>query len=1308
ELGEIEAQLVAMRAVDSAIVLVRQDSVDNKMLAAFLSVTPGHDLEIGDLRVQLASKLPDYMVPSRFVVVEHFPLMPNGKIDRQALLALESTTDSFRAALSQPYLAPISATEQNLVELWESLLQIDPIGIDDHFIELGWSSLLAIQAIARLTTAHAIELSFQEFSLAGTIRSLAKILDQKILTGATDTLGPIKPVSRDRDFLPISFPQEQICFMQALSPNLLAYQTQVHLRFRGPVNVPALEASCREIINRHEIFRTSFHQFDGQYLQHIHEQGIVSFEIISLLDLSAEDREGAMQASSFEHVHCPFDITQLPLIRWVLYELGEQEFVLLQWEHHLVHDGWSLNFVLIKELLVLYRAFAHEQPSPLPPMPLQFADFGSWQRQWMKSAIAQQQLEYWVQKLADAPNLLPLPTDYPRPAVQAFRGTVHRYQLPDSLCQRLSEFTQQKQFTLFVVMLSAYFLLMHRYAQVDDICVGSGFANRHRQELENLIGMVVNTVVLRGNLAGNPTVTAFLEQIRDVVAEASSNQSIPLDKVVETLNPERNLSYSPLHQVLFSFHDSALPNLSIDDTQAKLIIPIANGSAKYDINIIVIPESKRHLCGIEMVWEFNTDLFEPSTIERMHRNYETLLAGVIASPDVPINTLPIVTQSERQQMLVEWNQTKLDYPKNSSIHGLFEAQVNKTPNSIAVSDGEQSLTYRELNDRANQLACYLQSLGLETESRIGICIERSPDLIVGFLAILKAGGAYVPLDLSYPEQRLAHMVQDADIHYLLCRHSDNTRLGFYSGQRIYLEDIPDDIEELSRLPIITGSHLAYVNFTSGSTGRPKGVAVNHRGVVRLVINPNYVVIEEDDIFLQLAHVSFDLATFEIWGALLNGAKLILYPDFLPDLDRLAHILQREAVTILWLTTGLFDIVVEKNLAALASVKKLLAGGDVLSPIRARQLLDKYPNCTLINGYGPTENTTFTCCYSIPHSFDSSRSLPIGRPISNTQVYVLDKSLEPVPVGVPGELFVGGDGLARGYLNRPELTTQSWLISPFNPTERLYRTGDIVRYLSDGNLEFIGRWDRQVKIRGFRIELDEVEAQMMAMPGCEAAIAVVQENSMGDKRLLAYAIPSKETVLNTASVKEYLAAKLPDYMIPSAVLSLEAFPLTSSGKVDRKALPTPDFSAQTENYLSPSTSTERALVEIWQSVLGLSKVGIKDNFFTLGGHSLLALKAIARIQKALQIEIPLRLLFEAPTISELATQIDQQFQQSQLASIPILDRAQTLPLSFAQQRIWFLNRLEGSSEAYLMTAVWQLTGYLDVAALESSLGQLFTR
>ncbi|MEM1368005.1 MAG: amino acid adenylation domain-containing protein [Cyanobacteria bacterium P01_H01_bin.15] len=1259
EIGEIEAHLSSITGIKNALVMV-QDSPNDKRLVAYIA--SDIDLVVANLRNQLKSNLPDYMVPSGFVVVKEFPLTANGKVDRNALLALQPVADSFRAALSHPFVAPVSPTEAALTEIWESLLQVNPIGIDDHFIELGGNSLLAIQMIARTSSSQGIDLTFKEFSDAGTIRSLATVVDQKQLSGPVDQLGPIQRVDRDRDILPISFPQEQVCFMQALSPNILAYQTQVHIRFRGALDVAVLQASCQEIINRHEIFRTTFHLIEGQYGQRIHDNGIVSFEFVSLLDLPQEEREAAMQTSSWQNVHHPFDITQLPLIRWVLYKLGDHEHVLLQWEHHLVHDGWSLNFVLLKELFILYRAFSEGQPSPLPLMPLQFADFGSWQRQWMNSAIAQKQLEYWVQQLADAPNLLPLPTDYPRPAVQAFRGAINRYQLPDSLCKQLSQFTQQKQFTLFVVMVSAYYLLMHRYAQVDDICLGSGFANRQQEDLENLIGMVVNTVILRSNLSKNPTVTAFLEQVRDVVVEASSNQSLPLDKIVEALNPERNLSYSPLAQVVFSFHDSAFPDLSIDNTQVKLIAPIANGSAKYDINIIVIPESQRDLCGIEMVWEYNTDLFEPSTIDRMHRHYETLLAGVITSLDAPINTLPIVTLSERQQLLVDWNQTKTDYPKDDSIHKLFEAQVNKTPNAIAVVDGEQLLTYHELNDRANQLAHYLLLLGLETESRIGICLERSLDLIIGFLAILKAGGAYVPLDLSYPEQRLAHMVQDADIHCLLCRRVGHSRLGFYSGQRIYFEDIPDDIERLSQLPHITGSHLAYVNFTSGSTGMPKGVAVNHRGVVRLVINPNYVSIEEHDVFLQLAPVSFDAATFEIWGALLNGAKLILYPEPLPDLEQLGCILQREAVTILWLTAGLFDVVVEKNLGALASVKQLLAGGDVLSPLRVRQLLDTYPNCTLINGYGPTENTTFTCCYQIPHSFDPSRSLPIGRPIANTQVYVLDHDLEPVPVGVHGELFIGGDGLARGYLNRPELTAQSWLTSPFNPTERLYRTGDIVRYLADGNLEFIGRRDRQVKIRGFRIELGEIEAQLNSIPGCEAAIAVVQENSLGNKRLIAYGIPSKETALDIAAVKEYLVSKLPDYMIPSAVVSLEAFPLTPSGKIDRKALPIPEFLPE-ERAVAPRDQLEEELVTIWQQVLGIESIGIRDDFFELGGHSLLAIKLFSEIEKKWHRALPLATLFQARTISELATVIRERQYQEHPCLIPIETQGSRPPLFF---------------------------------------------
>ncbi len=928
--------------------------------------------------------------------------------------------------------------------------------------------------------------------------------------------------------------------------------------------------------------------------------------------IPASDLEMPLSSWLAQAAQQPFDLEVGPLLRVTLVRINDETSVLALTIHHIISDGWSMG-VFVRELTSLYDAYQQGKPSPLPPLPLQYADYTLWQRQWLQGEILESQLSYWRRQLAGAPALLDLPTDHPRPAVQTFRGRTYTMTLPLDLSQRINALAQQQGGTLFMILLTAFQVLLYRYSGQPDIVVGTPIANRQRAELEALIGFFTNTLALRVQISDLDSVKDLLHKVRRVVLESYAHQDTPFEQVVEALQPERSLAHSPLVQVMFVLQNATVTSLQLAEaTLTSLAAEMV--TAKFDLTLWMEETAQ----GLAASWEYNSDLFEADTIARMAGHFETLLRGMVEDSSQPVAMLSMLSETERRQLLVEWNDTATDYPSQRCIHQLFEAQVEQTPDAIAVIFDEARLSYRELNTRANQLAHHLQTLGVGSETLVGLCVERSEEMVVGLLGILKAGGAYAPLDPSYPPQRLQFMLADTQTPVLLTQERLLAALPEHEAQVVCLDRDWPAIAQSSPENLdsdVLPDNLAYVNYTSGSTGTPKGVCITQRAVVRLVINPNYVSIRDRDIFLQLAPISFDAATFEIWGALLNGAKLVLYPEPLPTLDTLASILQQEAVSILWLTAGLFHLVVEQRVEALSSVKQLLAGGDVLSPQHIQKALSALPDCTLINGYGPTENTTFTCCHTISPGIAANRSIPIGRPINNTQVYVLDSLLQPVPIGIPGELYVGGDGLARGYLNRPDLTKQSWVSNPFNPEERLYRTGDIVRYLPDGNIEFLSRRDFQVKIRGFRIELSEIESVLSSHEQVQQCIVVVREDVPGAKRLAAYVVGNHD--LDIPALKADLKQQLPDYMAPSVVMSLAALPLTPNGKVDRRALPEPDplQMGLGENFVPPQTPSEQILANIWEEVLRIEQVGIHNNFFELGGDSILSIQIVARAHQS---------------------------------------------------------------------------------------------
>lgn len=914
---------------------------------------------------------------------------------------------------------------------------------------------------------------------------------------------------------PTSFAQQRLWFLDQLAPGTCFYNVPLTLRLIGTIDQDALTKSFNEVVRRHEALRTTFAWMDGQPVQVISPYRDVSLPWVDLRSSPTVERSAELHRLLNEAMQRSFDLSQGPLLQLMLIQLSETEWVLLLNFHHIVFDEWSSG-VFIQELGALYTAFKQDQPSPLSDLPIQYADFAHWQREWLQGDRLETQLTYWRQQLNQV-SVLDLPTDRPRPPVQSYRGTTQQLELPQALMEALEALSQQAGVTLFMTLLAAFQTLLHRYTGQDDIAVGSPIANRNRSELEGLIGFFVNSLVLRTDLSGDPTFRDLLNRVRSVALAAYAHQDVPFEKLVEELHPERHLSRNPLFQVVFALQNAPMKQLELPGLTLRSS-NFETTTTRFDLELYLWECSEdfrslwgdgwNHATGLRGVMVYNTDLFDPATIVRLLESFQTLLEGIAANPDQRLSELPLLTAPQQQQLLTEWNQTQRDYPHDRGIHQLFEAQVERSPDAIAVQFGSKSFTYRELNNGSNQLANYLQTLGIGAGARVGICIERSVEMIAGLLGILKVGGAYVTLDPSYPIDRLRWMMQDADISVLLTQHQWLDRLGEVAVVCVCLDRDWEAIAQASETNPITqttADDLAYVVYTSGSTGTPKGVAVTHRAVNRLVCNPNYIQWGTSDRVAQVSNISFDAATFEIWGALLNGAQLV-------GIDReislsplsFAAQLQQQQISVLFLTTALFNQMAQEVPAAFSDLRYLLFGGEAVDPHQVRTVLKRGAPQHLLHMYGPTESTTFASWYEVQTIADDDRSIPIGRPIANTQIYLLDSYLKPVPIGVTGELHIGGDGLAQGYLNRPNLTVEKFIPNPFKgngergptpdcplstPSPLLYKTGDLARYRADGNIEFLGRRDDQVKLRGFRIELGEIETVLSQHPSVQAAIGV---------------------------------------------------------------------------------------------------------------------------------------------------------------------------------------------------------------------------
>jgi amino acid adenylation domain-containing protein/non-ribosomal peptide synthase protein (TIGR01720 family) len=1277
ELGEIEAVLRQHPSVHEAVVLGREDAPGAVRLVAYIisnderrTINDENNISSfiadrssfqAELRAFLQGKLPDHMLPAAFVFLETWPLTPNGKVDRRALPA----PDRDRAAPESVFVAPRTPVEGVLAGIWAELLGQNQIGVHDNFFALGGHSLLATQVLARLRAAFQIELGLHSLFEAPTIAGLARQIEQALKAEQGLHEPPIATVVRD-GVLPLSFAQQRLWFLDQLEPGSPTYNMPAAVRLSGALDTAALESSLNAIVGRHEVLRTTFTTVEGQPSQLIAPILAIRLSIVNLEGMPAAERELEAQRLAADEARLPFDLAHGPLLRATLLRLDVEEHVLLLTMHHIISDGWSIG-VLMRELAALYSAgLAGRQPA-LPILPIQYADYAHWQRAWLQGQVLDTQLAYWKQQLAGAPALLELPTDRPRPPVQTFQGAHQAITLPQPLTAAIKKLSQREGVTPFMTLLAAFQTMLYRYTGQTDLVVGTPIANRTRTQTEPLIGFFVNTLVLRASLSRSLTFQELLGRVRRICLDAYAHQDLPFEHLVAALDLDRSLSYAPLFQVLFALQNAPMATIDLPGLRLSPVA-VESGTAKCDLALLM-EETEQGFLG---VIEYNTDLFDAATIARMLGHFQAVLAGVVADPAQPLADVPLLTTAEREQILLTWNDIRAPYPGDTLIHQVLEDHAVRTPNAVAVSFEDQQVTYAELNRRANQLARHLRARGVGPEVLVGICMERSPEMLVAVIGTLKAGGAYLPLDPAYPWERLAFMLKDSQAALLLTQQRLATGLPPHAAQVVCVDaDWPAIAQEDAANParVATVDNLAYVIYTSGSTGQPKGVQITHRGLCNLAeAQAQAFDVRPDSRVLQFAAFSFDASVAEVFATFWRGATLCLArPESLLAGPALIQLIRELAITIVTLPPSALSILPADAFPALRTV---VSAGESCS---AHIVACWAPGRRFINAYGPTEATV---CATLGECTADGLRPSIGRPIANVQLYLLDQHLQPVPIGVPGELYIGGVGLARGYLNHPELTAERFVPNPFGTSneergtmsrdnsassfiihrssfgDRLYRTGDLARYRPDGTIEYLGRNDRQVKLRGFRVELGEIEALLDQHPGVRESMVLAREDGPSGRWLVAYVVPNGERgTMNDesdgssfiahrssfqAELRDFLKERLPGYMLPAAFVFLETWPLMPNGKVDRRALPAPDRdrAAPESAFVAPRTPAEEILAAIWAQVLGVAQVGIHDNFFACGGDSILSIQIVAKANAA-GLRITPKQLFEYQTIAALA-------------------------------------------------------------------------
>ncbi|HET9366280.1 MAG TPA: amino acid adenylation domain-containing protein, partial [Candidatus Angelobacter sp.] len=1246
ELAEITARLQEHPAVAEAVVVAREDTPGEKRLVAYYIMDASNDplkprlVEglVSELHDWLEAKLPEYMVPALYVRMDRMPLTANGKLDRKSL-----PVPGADAYVAQAYEAPQGETEMMLAEVWAELLKIKQVGRNDNFFALGGHSLIAARVATRIRQKLGVAIALGDMFAHPVLADLAHSLK-----GAEQAeLPAIVPAERGHR-LPLSFAQQRLWFLAQIKDASGAYHIPMGLHLKGELDVGALRRALDWIVVRHEALRTTFVSIDGEPWQHIASAAEGRFYLVEHDLRLYRNSNAELHRLIGEEANASFDLEKGPLIRGRLIRQSEDEYTLLITMHHIVSDGWSMS-VFRNELSQLYSAFRSNKEDPLPELAIQYADYAIWERQWLEGAVLQQQGEYWKKALQDAPALLELPTDHARPAQQDYSGGSEKLVLERGLTEELKRLSWRQETTLYMTLLAGWAALLSRLSGQTEVVIGTPVANRERAEIEGLIGFFVNTLALRVDVGGGVAVKELLKRVKEVAVGGQQNHNLPFEQIVEIVRPERSLAHHPLFQVTLGWQNMPEETIVLPGVEARLLESISYQPAKFDLTLD-LREADGTIIG---KLEYATALFESNTIKRYVGYFRRLLEGMVAEESEVVGRLDLLSEKEQEQVLHRWNDTEVQYPSNKLVHELFAEQVELTPEAPAVEYDDRQLTYRELNHEANRLAHYLQILGVKQEARVAICVERGLEMVIGLMAILKAGGAYVPLDPAYPQERLQYMLKESEPVVLLTQAQVRERMGPLPADMptLDLTDAAWNSQEESN-PEAVGSkpimgHLAYVLYTSGSTGKPKGVMVSHQNLVSSTF-ARKLAYGKTGRFLLLSPLSFDSSVAGVFGSLLSGGTLIIAPnDIVRDPLRLNQEIQRLRVESLLCVPSLYRYLLERPVDGerKSQLSRVIVAGEVCPPDLVTKSAQQCPQVELFNEYGPTEGTVWASMHRCTHPL-SRQSVPIGKPIANTRVYILDAWGEPVPIGVAGELCIGGMGVTRGYLRRPELTAERFVPDPYagQAGARMYKTGDVGRWLADGSLEFVERNDDQVKIRGFRIELGEITARLQEHPVVEEAAVIAREDAPGEKRLVAYyrlaaqhAFSDPESLLS--DVRSFLREHLPEYMIPAAYVRLESLPLTPNGKLDRRALPAPNGDAYAvRRYVPPQGDLEAALAAIWAEVLKLKQIGRHDDFFALGGHSLLALRVLFRVNDCFQTELSVPALLEHSVLMDFAQKL----------------------------------------------------------------------
>ncbi len=1324
EPGEIKVALFTHGEIKDCVVAPYEEAGEKRLAAYYVPISGSTPSPV-NLRAHLAEVLPDYMIPSAFVKMESLPLSPSGKIDLKALPA--PTPDLMFAGLTTaaPFRGPETPEEEDLSWIIASIMNRKQVSTDDDIFDLGVHSLMAARIASEIRKECLVKVELKDIFENRTIRSLAELVVKR-RSGVQEELVSIPRISHRKN-IPLTFQQEQIWFLSKLVPDNRAYNSQFIVEFKGKLDKELLKRCLNEIIRRHEILRTTFHENVNGPIQIVHSPWKASVPEIDLSGLPETVRREEAEKQINSVFAQSFDFARLPLVKWRLYKLGEKEYVFLHMEHHFIHDGWEAA-VFLNELKTLYTSFQKGDPSPLEELPIQYADYAVWQRYYLAGERLEEKVGYWLNRLEDYPQILNLPTDYPRPYVQSLNGGVIRFDMERRLYQSLREFSRSHKVTLFTVMYSAFVLLISKYSRQNRFLIGTGVANRTIRETEPMMGMFVNMVLLYSDLTDNPSFLELVHTTKEAMLRDSVHYDLPFMPIVKRLKAGNVPGRNPLFQVIFAFHDSAVPLLDFADLKGRLVEK-HNATAKTDMNVICIPRAEQHLGGqmehpeeedMTVMWEYNSDLFDRETIQGMLDHYLVLLAALIASPETRVRDQEMISAMEKEMLLQTFNDNAVPYDRERTMMELFADQVGLKPDKTALLHNGKSITYSELNTQADRVACRLKRAyepltgRLAPGTPIGICVRRGLDMMIGILGILKAGGAYVPLPPNYPQERLRFIMKDAGIKVVLTQVALERELPFLAsdGRRVLHLDAESEGRGESGeafLPNTCGPEdIAYIIYTSGSTGIPKGVCIPHRSVNNFVASINKDVFTGDEVIAQISNYAFDATVYEFWGALLTGGMLaIIDSEKIENLGRLKEEISDTGVTTAFFTTALFNAIVDCEPAILGQLRSVLFGGETVNEGCVKKLLAEKPQTlNVFHCYGPTECTCYSTYCLLTDRYAGRGVIPIGKPLHNYSAYILDDVMKPLPVGVPGELYIGGDSLANGYLNRPELTAEKFIPNPFLEAKSrdqgrntsLYKTGDLVRWLPDGTIEFLGRTDFQLKIRGFRIEPEEIEAVLLKHPAVKQVVVISWE-----QHLIAYWTPrDSSSAISVDDLKSFLSSRLPKFMVPETFIRLESFALTNNFKVDRSKLPTPkqeDLLDAAREYIAPATKTEEILAEIWKKLLHINRIGVNDNFFEIGGNSILTVRMLSSVKRKLGAEVNIAQMFEQPTIASLGAHIDGTGITSGLVennlSLALKDAQTEITVAYTSKGNW------RDPAAVLLTGV---TGFLGLYLLDSLLAE----